>query len=81
MMSILKTDFGYNRLNIRYKQCVWCITTQAKYKEKDREELREKEQIRKYDSYDPNRNNKQCDKIGETKLLMTSFYVICAVRQ
>ena len=37
----IKTDFGYDRLNIRYKQCVKCRTYQAEYRAKHREEFRE----------------------------------------
>ena len=39
----IKTDFGYNRLNIRYKQCVKCRTYQAEYRGKHREELQEEQ--------------------------------------
>ena len=27
----IKTDFGYNRLNVRYKQCVRCRTSRREY--------------------------------------------------
>ena len=39
----IKTDLGYNRVNIRYKPCVRCRTTRTEYKETHREELREKQ--------------------------------------
>ena len=29
----IKTNFGYNRLNIRYKQCLKCRTYQTEYRE------------------------------------------------
>ena len=37
----IKTEFGYNRVNIRYKQCVRCRATRTEYRETHREELRE----------------------------------------
>ena len=39
----IKTDFGYNRLNERYKQCVKCRSQKAEYREAHRDELREKQ--------------------------------------
>ena len=39
----IKTDLGYNELNIRQKQCVRCRTCKTEYRETLREELREKQ--------------------------------------
>ena len=39
----IKTDFGYNRLNERYRQCVKCRSNKAEYREAHREELRNKQ--------------------------------------
>ena len=39
----IKIDFGYNRLNERYKQCVKCRSKKAEYREAHRDELREKQ--------------------------------------
>ena len=39
----IKNDFGYNRLNERYKQCVRCRTKKTEYREAHRDELREKQ--------------------------------------
>ena len=39
----IKTDFGYNRLNIMYKQCVRCRTKRTEYRESHREELNSKQ--------------------------------------
>ena len=38
----IKTDFGCNILNIRYKECVRCRTNRTWYRETHRDELREK---------------------------------------
>ena len=38
----IKNDFGYNRLNERYKQCVRCRNNQANYRESHREEINKK---------------------------------------
>ena len=43
-MNALKTYFGYNRLNIRYKQCFKCITRSTNCRETHREELRGKQE-------------------------------------
>ena len=37
----IKTVFGYNRLDIRHKQCVKCRTTRTKYRETHKAELME----------------------------------------
>jgi len=38
----IKTDFGYNRLNERYKQCYKCRCQTAEYRQAHRDELKEK---------------------------------------
>ena len=38
-----KADFGHNRLNVRYKQCLRGRMYQAEYREKHREGLRDKQ--------------------------------------
>ena len=60
----IKTDFGYNRLNIRYKQYVKCRTYQAQYRGKHREELREKQQ-EYYNNVkeEPNKQKMEYDKV------------------
>ena len=40
----IKTDFGYNILNIRYKQCVRCRSYKTEYRETHREKLKETHQ-------------------------------------
>ena len=37
----ISIGFGYDRLNISYKQCVQCRTYQAEYRAKYRDEFRE----------------------------------------
>ena len=41
----IKTDFGYNRLNIRYKQCVRCRTKNTEYRNNNIEHARKMEKI------------------------------------
>ena len=52
----IKNDFGYNRLNERYKQCVRCRTSSREQKAEYRADM--KKQYETYGNYDPNRNNK-----------------------
>ena len=35
----IKTDFGYNRFNERYKQCYTCRSKKAEYRQAHREEI------------------------------------------
>ena len=37
----IKNDFGYDRLNVRYKSCIQCRSRYAKHRETHREERRE----------------------------------------
>ena len=37
----IKQDFGYNRLNIRYKSCIQCQARYLKYRESHKEERRD----------------------------------------
>jgi hypothetical protein len=68
----IKTDFGYNRLNIRCKNCVTCRTFNRE-EPKHWEDV--EQQIETYGRYDPNRNKKHCGK--KEKLLMTCVCDLC----
>ena len=74
-----QTDFGYNRLNIRYQNCVKCRTCN-----RETTEYRKgvKQQMETDGNYDPNRNKKQIERIKKkNRLLMTGVYVICVAKQ
>ena len=70
----IKTDFGYNRLNIRYKQCVRCRTTSRehakKYYEANKDKLINKamEYNKVYQS-----ENVECNVCGKTITRKTMF--------
>ena len=41
----IKIDFGYNRLNIRYKQCVRCRTKITEYSNNNNEHAKEIDKV------------------------------------
>ena len=54
----IKNDFGYNRLNIRYRNCVKCRKYNTEKTKSRRAEIQEdfETQIEIYGNYVPNRN-------------------------
>ena len=54
----IKHDFGYNRLNERYKNCMTCRTYNREQKANWRAEIKKQEET--YGDYNPNRNKKPC---------------------
>ena len=66
----IKKDFGYNRLNIGYKQCVRCKTKRAEYRHNNIEHARKMDKIyyerNKAQKFAYNAEIVECDVCGKS---------------
>ena len=70
----IKNDFGYNRLNERYKQCVRCRTKRTEYREAHRDELREKQKEYYYEHKEElNKKKMEYDKVYHSEKIECSI--------
>ena len=70
----IKTDFGYNILNIIYKQCVRCRTYKLSYRESHRDEIKEKQKEYYYEHKEElNKKKMEYDKVYHSEKIECSM--------